>query len=183
MHRDSAVLNAFLTDSDSDDLEMLLEAMEDEEVERERQRKHRRGSVPGRRVIHRNRVEGHNRLYRDYFADNPVYHDVYFRRRFRMNMLLQMLHHHMNIQMSLRSLFKLITKSGIVLLIPDSSMILLSICGICTVKNSIVCLLQPMFLLCMLFLFYFIISLNYVSGTMLFCMYHFIKMLVPFIIY
>ncbi|XP_012842624.1 PREDICTED: uncharacterized protein LOC105962832 [Erythranthe guttata] len=85
MHRDSAVLNAFLTDSDSDDLEMLLEAMEEEEVEREKQCKRRRGSVPGRRVIHRNRVEGYNRLYRDYFADNPVYHDVYFRRRFRMH--------------------------------------------------------------------------------------------------
>ncbi|XP_012828553.1 PREDICTED: uncharacterized protein LOC105949785 [Erythranthe guttata] len=59
--------------------------MEEEEVKRERQRKRRRGSVRGRRVIHRNRVEGHNRLYRDYFADNPVYHDVYFRRRFRMH--------------------------------------------------------------------------------------------------
>src|SRR5262249_16986531 len=31
------------------------------------------------------RAEGHERLYRDYFADNPVYTDYHFRRRFRMH--------------------------------------------------------------------------------------------------
>ncbi|XP_021851631.2 uncharacterized protein [Spinacia oleracea] len=32
----------------------------------------------------RNREEGHNRLFNDYFAENPVYSDKQFRRRFRM---------------------------------------------------------------------------------------------------
>ncbi|XP_062230181.1 uncharacterized protein LOC133927809 [Phragmites australis] len=42
------------------------------------------GSVPGRRRIQRNRLEGHQRLFNDYFADPPVYPDYIFRRRFRM---------------------------------------------------------------------------------------------------
>ncbi|XP_062213754.1 uncharacterized protein LOC133914736 [Phragmites australis] len=42
------------------------------------------GSVPGHRRIHRNRMEGHNRLYNDYFVDSSVYPDYIFRRRFRM---------------------------------------------------------------------------------------------------
>ncbi|XP_021858795.2 uncharacterized protein [Spinacia oleracea] len=32
----------------------------------------------------RNREEGHNRLFNDYFAENPVYSDKQYRRRFRM---------------------------------------------------------------------------------------------------
>src|SRR5262249_43485983 len=43
------------------------------------------GSVMNHRVINRSRAEGHERLYRDYFADNPVYTDYNFRRRFRMH--------------------------------------------------------------------------------------------------
>ena len=39
------------------------------------------GSVPGHRRIHRNRMEGHNRLYNDYFADASVYPDYIFHRR------------------------------------------------------------------------------------------------------
>ncbi|XP_012859009.1 PREDICTED: putative nuclease HARBI1 [Erythranthe guttata] len=85
MYRNQGVLTTFLSDSNSDDLEMLVKATEEEEAERERQRTHRRGSVPGRCVINRDRGEGHNRIYRDYFSDNPVYHGVYFRRRFRMH--------------------------------------------------------------------------------------------------
>ncbi|XP_062193599.1 uncharacterized protein LOC133897015 [Phragmites australis] len=42
------------------------------------------GSVPGRRRIERNRLEGHHRLFNDYFADHPVYPDYIFRRRVRM---------------------------------------------------------------------------------------------------
>ncbi|XP_062190022.1 uncharacterized protein LOC133893066 [Phragmites australis] len=42
------------------------------------------GSVPGHRRIHRNRLEGHNRLYNDYFADPTVYPDYIFCCRFRM---------------------------------------------------------------------------------------------------
>ncbi|XP_062198867.1 uncharacterized protein LOC133901538 [Phragmites australis] len=42
------------------------------------------GSVLGRRRIQRNRLEGHQRLFNDYFADPPVYPDYIFRCRFRM---------------------------------------------------------------------------------------------------
>ncbi|XP_058768929.1 uncharacterized protein LOC131642727 [Vicia villosa] len=38
-----------------------------------------------RKVIDRNREEAHNRLFNDYFSENPVYTDVQFRRRFRMH--------------------------------------------------------------------------------------------------
>jgi hypothetical protein len=37
-----------------------------------------------RRYIRREREDGHNRLWRDYFADNPIFGDDLFRRRFRM---------------------------------------------------------------------------------------------------
>ncbi|KAK2441681.1 hypothetical protein QL285_012949 [Trifolium repens] len=37
-----------------------------------------------RTVIDRSREEGHNRLFNDYFSENPVYTEVQFRRRFRM---------------------------------------------------------------------------------------------------
>ncbi|XP_074277034.1 uncharacterized protein LOC141600689 [Silene latifolia] len=37
-----------------------------------------------RRYIERNREDGHERLYNDYFAANPVYTNEMFRRRFRM---------------------------------------------------------------------------------------------------
>ncbi|XP_020262708.1 uncharacterized protein LOC109838698 [Asparagus officinalis] len=38
-----------------------------------------------RTVLHRYRLEGHNRLFQDYFADTPTYPLHYFRRRFRMS--------------------------------------------------------------------------------------------------
>lgn len=37
-----------------------------------------------RNLIFRNRIDGHNRLYDDYFGENPVYNEKIFRRRFRM---------------------------------------------------------------------------------------------------
>jgi len=37
-----------------------------------------------RRNIERNREEGHDRLFNDYFSDSPVYTDEQFRRRYRM---------------------------------------------------------------------------------------------------
>ena len=71
-------------DEDSDDeWDMLLaETKREEELRSKRRNKHR-GSVPGHRIIRRGRVEGHERLYHDYFAPNCVY-DAFFRRRFRM---------------------------------------------------------------------------------------------------
>ena len=38
-----------------------------------------------RAYIERNREEGHNRLWNDYFSEEPTYPPHYFRRRFRMN--------------------------------------------------------------------------------------------------
>lgn len=45
------------------------------------------GSVPGRKVVYRERVEGHNRLMRFYFntEPEPIYDDKAFRRRYRMS--------------------------------------------------------------------------------------------------
>ncbi|CAL5357865.1 unnamed protein product [Camellia sinensis] len=42
------------------------------------------GSVVGHRYIHRNRRQGHDRLFADYFAANLVCSSTVFRRRFRM---------------------------------------------------------------------------------------------------
>ena len=76
-----------LSDSDSDDeLEMLVvAAMAMEKLNTENSFAIRRGSIQGHSVIFRNRVEGHERLYRDYFAKSPTYPPNLFRRRFRMN--------------------------------------------------------------------------------------------------
>ncbi|XP_028077273.1 uncharacterized protein LOC114279244 [Camellia sinensis] len=42
------------------------------------------GSVVGHRYICRDRRQGHDRLFADYFAVNPMYSPTIFRRRFRM---------------------------------------------------------------------------------------------------
>ncbi|XP_058733817.1 uncharacterized protein LOC131605486 [Vicia villosa] len=38
-----------------------------------------------RKVIDRSREEGHNRLFNDYFSENPIYIDIQFRRRFKIH--------------------------------------------------------------------------------------------------
>jgi len=43
------------------------------------------GSVPGHRVIHRDREVAGQRLFSDYFSENPTYNEEMFRRRFRMS--------------------------------------------------------------------------------------------------
>jgi hypothetical protein len=45
----------------------------------------RGGSVPGRMFIDHDSLQGHQRLFLDYFADSPVYPPKIFRRRFRMH--------------------------------------------------------------------------------------------------
>ncbi|CAN6879006.1 unnamed protein product, partial [Brassica oleracea] len=48
-------------------------------------------------VIERNREEGHNHLWNDYFSENPTYSRSLFRRRFRMNKsLFQRIVHHLS---------------------------------------------------------------------------------------
>ena len=58
----------------------------DEEQLLENERQSGSSSMPKRRtMVDRSREEGHNRLFNDYFSENPVYTDVQFRRRFRMH--------------------------------------------------------------------------------------------------
>ena len=46
------------------------------------------GSKIGRREFYRNRLQGHQQLYQDYFSDSPKYPEKFFRRRFRMRKML-----------------------------------------------------------------------------------------------
>ena len=63
-------------------LEKLANNYGDQEVERKRRKK--------RVHIVRNREEGDQRLWNDYFSENPTYPENLFRRRFRMNKSLFM---------------------------------------------------------------------------------------------
>src|ERR1044072_8135517 len=58
----------------------------DEEQLLENERQSGSSAMPKRRtMVDRSHEEGHNRLFNDYFSENPVYTDVQFRRRFRMH--------------------------------------------------------------------------------------------------
>ncbi|XP_052203949.1 uncharacterized protein LOC127809225 [Diospyros lotus] len=86
MNRYPNILGGILNieEEDDDQLDMLYDsAKRSEGSNRGRVRRHR-GSVPGRRTINRGRVEGHERLYHDYFA-TPCVYERFFRRRFRMS--------------------------------------------------------------------------------------------------
>ena len=41
-----------------------------------------RDFVHEHRVLRRDRIAGHHRLYQDYFSENPTYGHCYFRRRY-----------------------------------------------------------------------------------------------------
>ena len=47
----------------------------------------RHGAVIGHQVIDRSRIDGHRRLFADYFADPPVYDHTYFRRRYPFSLI------------------------------------------------------------------------------------------------
>ena len=73
-----------IEEEDNDDLDMLYAATRmSEEFSQGRIRRHR-GSVPGHIMVNRDRVEGYERFYRDYFA-TPCVYESFFRRRFRMS--------------------------------------------------------------------------------------------------
>ena len=84
------VMKMILNDSDSDDeLEMVtICAIEMNKLNSEESSSVRRGSIQGHSVIFRNRVQEHESLYCDYFAEPPIYPPNLFRRRFRMNSTL-----------------------------------------------------------------------------------------------
>jgi hypothetical protein len=79
-----------LKDSGDDDSELEEEAFQDAFEQwvgdsSERPRRPRcGGSRVWRRYVHRDHEVGHDRLFHDYFADNPIYDAVKLRRRFRM---------------------------------------------------------------------------------------------------
>ncbi|KAM5583103.1 hypothetical protein ABKV19_003162 [Rosa sericea] len=70
-----------LANSSSDEELMNLQIIALQEMGRRR----RRGSIPGRIYKDRQRLQGHETLYNNYFAENPVHEEVVFRRRFRMH--------------------------------------------------------------------------------------------------
>jgi hypothetical protein len=77
---------ALLESDIDDDVEILsILAMEDERLKKERASTSHRGSIVGRKVIKRNYLQGEERLFHDYFSDNPVFPSYIFRRRFRMS--------------------------------------------------------------------------------------------------
>ncbi|KAK4847971.1 hypothetical protein QYF36_007696 [Acer negundo] len=68
-------------DEDGDYASLLaITALEEGEHTNKGQSSHRRGSIPGHAIIQRYRVQGHERLYHDYFD-----HDYLFQRRFQMH--------------------------------------------------------------------------------------------------
>ncbi|KAF8405331.1 hypothetical protein HHK36_010235 [Tetracentron sinense] len=74
----------YFEDSDNELESLTIACMEEERLHKEKLSRRCRGSVQGHRVIWRDRVQGHERLFYYYFAENPVYPLILFRRRFRM---------------------------------------------------------------------------------------------------
>ncbi|PRQ43909.1 hypothetical protein RchiOBHm_Chr3g0473411 [Rosa chinensis] len=70
-----------LANSSSDEELMNLEIA----ALQEKGRRRRRGSIPGRIYKDRQRLQGQETLYNDYFAENPVHEEVVFRRRVQMH--------------------------------------------------------------------------------------------------
>ncbi|XP_004301522.1 PREDICTED: uncharacterized protein LOC101292908 [Fragaria vesca subsp. vesca] len=57
-------------------------------LQEEKGRRRRRGSITGRLYKDRERLQGHQRLFKDYFSENPIHGEDIFRRRFRMHRAL-----------------------------------------------------------------------------------------------
>ncbi|XP_028105987.1 uncharacterized protein LOC114305064 [Camellia sinensis] len=84
-----AILNGDFDESSSSDNDVIMMQLFTAQQQRLQmlslnQQTRRVGSTSGRRYINRERVKGDEQIYRDYFADNPIYPEEYFRRRFRM---------------------------------------------------------------------------------------------------
>ncbi|KAL0012552.1 hypothetical protein SO802_007660 [Lithocarpus litseifolius] len=77
----------FDSSSSDDELELTL-AIAIEELNNEGASTSRRRSVQPHRFIWRNPLQGHDRLFHDYFAETAVYPPNVFRRRFRMSLSL-----------------------------------------------------------------------------------------------
>jgi hypothetical protein len=83
-----AAIEGGLEPSGDEDSEMEQEEFEEafdqwvEDSSEQPQRLRWGGSTVGRRQVYRDREVGHDRLFRDYFADTPTYGSVKFRRKF-----------------------------------------------------------------------------------------------------
>ncbi|XP_020271677.1 uncharacterized protein LOC109846848 [Asparagus officinalis] len=80
-----ALLQEEADDDDDDYATLLAIASLEEHHSSEGQSSRRRGSILGHAVIQRNRAEGHERLFHDYFSESLVYPAKLFRRRFRIH--------------------------------------------------------------------------------------------------
>ena len=82
-----SVLAHALHDSDEEQEDMLVESFvcggDYLESEEENTKKHR-GSTLERCFVYRDREDGAERLFRDYFANDPLFDDATFRRKYRM---------------------------------------------------------------------------------------------------
>jgi hypothetical protein len=69
------------SDDDDDEFFVSVTHMAMNADESDNETKHR-GSTKGHRVLQRDRQARHQRLYQDYFSDDPTYGHNYFRRRY-----------------------------------------------------------------------------------------------------
>jgi hypothetical protein len=67
-----------------DDIEQAMVIIAVKNLQDRMAMKRRRGSVPGRIIVPRNRTAGQEALILDYFAEVPMYPPSLFRRRYRM---------------------------------------------------------------------------------------------------
>ena len=73
-----------IEEEDNNDLDMLYAATRRSERSSQGRIRRHRGSVLGHRMVNRDRIEGHEKLYCDYFA-TPCVYESFFRMRFRMS--------------------------------------------------------------------------------------------------
>ena len=86
MNRFSNILEEILNikEEDNDDLDMLYAATRRPEWSNQGRIRRHRSSITGHIMVNRDIVEGHERLYHDYFA-TPCVYKSFFRMRFRMS--------------------------------------------------------------------------------------------------
>jgi hypothetical protein len=69
-------------ESNHDDNDDLIAIHMLADMDQEKHKRKRRGSIPGHLVVPRNISSGNLRMVADYFADSPVYNANFFQRRF-----------------------------------------------------------------------------------------------------
>nr|XP_011465812.1 PREDICTED: uncharacterized protein LOC101310615 [Fragaria vesca subsp. vesca] len=87
------LVDMFMDDDDDIDEEyegLLLAQIEEKDLANKSSTRGHRGSVIGHHIVNRDPIEGHERLYHDYFANPPKYGARLFQKRFRMKQALFM---------------------------------------------------------------------------------------------